>query len=274
MDEKVENFAGTVPPMTFTQNRLTILLSVVKLMKPGFENILNTITEKITEKLFPDKFHWPDDAVEMACVFYTALCKLQNDAQSVWKFFVQAMTEMRRRSFLIIFSALKIWPDILHNASTIKNNILAVTIVNIFLHMPKTPPQLRQREKLGALKNLLMMFYGFKVDDTIENYAQYVLEEFFKEEASAHKSLVLLCSCRDVNWTVKHVFPKLKIKLIQWSRNECSDILGHKILAAIKYFVSNFPDDCTQPSNEASEVISCLSEVLKFGKSKLFIVKM
>lgn len=273
VNEEVENHERPVPPLTTTQYHLIILLSVFKSQDPTRENIPSIIMGKILQKLFPDQFQWPDDSVEMACRFYTALCRNRNDIQTCWKFCLQAMMEMKQRSYIAVFTALKTWPDILHQASTFtstasKGNVLALTVVNIFLHMPIKSRNAKQQKKLSGLKHLLTAFYGFEANDTIENYAGKILELFLNGEATTEKSLVLLAKYRDVSWTRKYVLSQLFASLSQWLQGEIAEEMGHKVLGVLKQLIPDFSANFRIPTTETQEIILCLSKILTSRQSK------
>ncbi|KAK6636694.1 hypothetical protein RUM43_010356 [Polyplax serrata] len=255
VNEEVQVRERPVPPLTNTQYHLIILLSIFKAHDPKRENIMLIIQSKISEKLFPDNFYWPDDALETVCRFYVAICRNRNDTLTSWKFCVQAMTTMRQRCCIVVFVALSTWPDILHKASALKDNILPLTVVNIFLHMPNESRNENQKKKLLGLKHMLREFYEFEIEHTIEKYAANLLDLFYNSETAVEKALILLHTCRTAEWSQKHILSNLCSKL----NERPNDLLGARILGVLKELVSQFSvrNKCL-----ARDVITCLTGLL------------
>ena len=275
VNEEIEINERPIPPLTKTQHRLIIILSVLKTQDSRTENVISALMTKISQKLFLNQYLWPDETVEMASRFYVALCVNRNTTESIqsaWKFCYQAMMEMNQRCCLIFFVALQTWPIMLHKASELGNNILAMTIVNIFLHMPKGPHRNRHK-KLLALKHLLMNYYKFNMDDTIENHAIKVMDLFFNGENVVIKSIILLVKYRDFAWLKKNLFSKLISKLKDWIDEEgtCRKILDlFKIIIPI--YLNKNEAMLDSVGKEIFEmVISQISEILSSDKCKLLI---
>lgn len=260
------------PPLTKTQHRLMTLLAVLRDREARFYVIASNILRIVRSKLFPETFFWPDDSVEMSARFYTALCKMLNNATAVWKLCVLATCEMRQRACIVVYTVLQTWPDVLHDASKVEDNPLPVTVVHLIMHTPKSEGErrLRQERKLLALKHLLIHFYHFDSVDTMENHVAKLLKLLLKRTACAEEALVLVARCKGWTWTGKHLVPKLMDLVSSWNENKIDDVIGERILNVVRQVAAVFPSQEDAARAQVGKVVGYLTEMLHSGKCKCY----
>lgn len=265
VDEELQEFDRPAPPMTQTQHRLMTILTVLTGSHDRFLDIGCKILELIRSKLFPETFFWPDDSVETASRFYAALCKKIHDFKGLWRFGFKAIASMRQRWCIPILVILQVWPDILHNAATAQDNLLVNTFVNVILHTPMMEGRRnkRQTEKLYAIKHLLINFFGFQINTTMEEFTKRLFNSLTEDVPGSVDSLVLVSKCRTWLWTSKNVVDKLKKTMVDWMDGKESEAVGLRVLEVVRQIAFLFPVAEAGTSKTAEDLVSILVRFLE-----------
>ncbi|KAL0276370.1 UNVERIFIED_CONTAM: hypothetical protein PYX00_003959 [Menopon gallinae] len=265
VDEVLQEFDRPAPPLTQTQHRLMTILTVLTGSHEKFLNIGHNILDLIWSKLFPETFFWPDDSVETATRFYAALCKKMNDFKGLWRFCYKAIASMRQRWCIPILVVLQVWPDILHNATAAHDNLLVNAFVNVILHTPKIEAKRnkRQTEKLLAIKHLLINFFDFQINTTIEEFTKKLFNSLTQDVPGSVDALILISKCRAWTWTNKNVVAKLMEIISDWTTGKETEEIGLKALEIIRQIVFMFPVAEVGTSKTAADLVAVLLRLLE-----------
>ncbi|XP_054002157.1 uncharacterized protein LOC128888946 [Hylaeus anthracinus] len=199
------------PLMTTTQQKIVALLIDLEESKPV---IFEFVQAGIEYKLFRihDKNNgqsqW-SSVVQSLSRMYTVLARVKKDREKVRIFCCDILYFLGLHATVALYTVFTCWPEVFPNNDT-TNELLPKCIAHLI-----TAQQAAKLPKLNALKNLVSVFYKYKMGTASKDVLKELLTSLQeKSHVEAETAIILLAKREGPKWAYKNIIKSALLPMI------------------------------------------------------------